>query len=93
MELTKKQLSWLRSQAHPLAPLLQLGKAGISEAFVEQLTDALERQELVKVRLGKLVEVDPQEIAARVDAQLIQKVGRMLVYFRRSTEPKLELPR
>ena len=93
MELTKQQLSWLRSQAHGLAPLLQIGKAGVTDAFVQQLEDALERQELVKVRVGKLVEVDGAAVAAQVDAQLVQKVGRMLVFFRRAEEPKLELPR
>lgn len=93
MELTKQQLSWLRSQAHGLAPLLQIGKAGVSDAFVEQLEEALERQELVKVRVGKLVEIDGPAVAERVRATLVQKVGRMLVFFRRAAEPKLELPR
>jgi RNA-binding protein len=93
MELTKKQLSWLRSQAHPLAPLLQLGKQGANEGFLKQLEEGLERQELVKIRVGKLVDVDMQALAAQVNAVLVQKVGRMAVFFRRAQEPKLELPR
>lgn len=90
--LTTKQVSFLRSRAHEMAPLLTLGKQGLSESFKRELDQALSRQELVKVRLAKLVEADPQALAAELRAALVQKVGRMVVYYRPAEQPILRLP-
>lgn len=90
--LTTKQIAWLRSRAHELAPLLSVGKQGVSETFKRELDQALTRQELVKVRLHKLVEVDPAALAAELRATLVQEIGRMAVFYRTAPEPILKLP-
>jgi len=90
--LTPAQLSFLRSRAHPLEPTVQLGKAGVSEGFLRVLEDALKRNELIKLRLGRRVEVDLKEVAAKVKSHLVHKVGRIVVLYRPFAEPQIVLP-
>ncbi len=92
-ELTAKQRAHLKSQAQPLEAKLQIGKNGLSDNFVKELDVALERDELVKVRIGKFVEESlAAEAAAKTKAALVGTVGRTALYYRRSKEPKLKLP-
>ncbi len=72
---------------------MQLGKAGVSEGFLRVLEDALKRNELIKLRLGRRVEVDLKEqVAAKVKCHLVHKVGRIAVLYRPFAEPKIVLP-
>ncbi len=96
--LTPKQLSHLRSLAHPLDPFVRIGKHGLTESAERVIRDALATRELVKV---KVLEASPQtaaEIAAalaeRVEgAHLVQVVGRSLVLYRPSSAaPTIVLP-
>lgn len=90
--LTKAQISFLRSKAHALAPLLSLGKQGLTPGFVATLQRELAKHELIKLRTGKHVEVTAAEVAAAVQATVVQQVGRMIVLYRAAAEPSLELP-
>lgn len=92
LALTPAQLSFLRSRAHPLEPNVQLGKAGVTEGFLRVLDEALKKDELIKVRLGRRVEVDLQEVAAKVKSALVHKVGRIVVLYRPFAEPQIVLP-
>ncbi|MEZ6186011.1 MAG: YhbY family RNA-binding protein [Planctomycetota bacterium] len=91
--LTKAQLSFLRSKAHGLGPLLSLGKQGLTPGFVETAKRELAKHELLKIKVGKHVDVDARALAEAAGAQLVQTVGRMIVVYRPAEEPILELPR
>ncbi len=80
--LTTKEISALRSRAHPLEPKLSLGKQGASEGFRRQLDQLLTAEELVKLRLGRHVDVDLRDLAAALGAVLVHKVGRTAVLYR-----------
>ncbi len=45
--LTGKQIRHLRSLGHALKPLIQVGKGGISEQFVNQVRKTIEDHELI----------------------------------------------
>ena len=51
VSLTGAQRRALRARGHHLEPVVQLGKSGLSDAVVKATRDALDRHELVKVRL------------------------------------------
>ncbi|MEO2756036.1 YhbY family RNA-binding protein, partial [Enterococcus faecium] len=51
MSLRGKQKRFLRSQAHHLQPIFQIGKGGINSAMIVQIEEALEKRELIKVSL------------------------------------------
>ena len=46
--ITSKQRAYLRSLTNKIEPIVYIGKAGITENLVEQVSDALEAREIVK---------------------------------------------
>ena len=98
MSLTAKQRQYLKGLAHDLEPVVQVGSKGITDGLVDQIRDQLVAHELIKVRFNTESASGPsesaEELATRTKSQLVQKLGRMLVFYRRHDEkPKIELPK
>ena len=78
----------LRRHAHPLHPLVTVGNAGLTEGVVNELDRALEDHELVKVsaRIGDREGRNSalEELARCTNAELVQRVGHVGVFYRRS---------
>lgn len=96
--LTGKQKSHLRSLAHALKPVVQIGRHGLTAGVLSALDAALEQHELVKVKVTGEAEIEPSdvapEIAKQTRSQVAQLIGHTLVlYRRREREPKIVLPR
>jgi RNA-binding protein len=93
IELSPKQRAFLKSKAHDMEPKLQIGKNGLTDAFLKELEAALARDELVKVRVGKHVDEGlAGEAAGKVKAAFVAQVGRTAVFYRAAKEPTIELP-
>ncbi|MGK3962977.1 ribosome assembly RNA-binding protein YhbY [Sorangium sp. So ce118] len=97
MDLTGKQRRHLRALGHHLDPVVQLGKAGLTDGVVAAVEAAVERHELVKVRLGTECPDDLGDVAdalsKRLRAEVAQTLGRtILLYRRHPKEPKIKLP-
>ncbi|WP_019636719.1 ribosome assembly RNA-binding protein YhbY [Paenibacillus fonticola] len=95
--LTGKQKRYLRSLAHHLQPIFQVGKGGTNDQVIRHITEALERRELIKVSILNNNLDDPQEIASELaegaGAELVQLIGRTIVLYKESREYKqIELP-
>lgn len=96
--LTSKQRAYLRSLAHHLKPILQIGRDGVSDAVVDNVREAFNTHELLKVKLlrGSPVSVDDAADALRdrIDGvAVVQVIGRTAVLYRRHPEePEIELP-
>jgi RNA-binding protein len=90
--LTGKQKRYLRSQAHHLSPIFQVGKGGVNENMVKQIGEALEVRELIKVSVLQNCEYDrhevAEEIAAGAQAELVQVIGNTIVLYKESKENK-----
>ena len=96
--LTGKQKSYLRALAHKLKPVVQLGRQGLTEAVLAALDVALERHELIKLKISGDAEVEASELGPEVEkatkGQVAQIIGHTLVvYRRREKDPKIVLPR
>lgn len=95
--LTGKQKRFLRSEAHHLQPLFQIGKSGLTEAVIQQVLEALEARELLKVSVLQNCAEDKDEIAQRFverGIELVQIIGNTIVLYKESSEKKkIELPR
>jgi RNA-binding protein len=75
----------LKARAQLLDPILKLGHAGLTDAFVESLGKALDHHGLVKIRFTDFKEEKKTlalEIATRAGAELIARVGNVAVYYR-----------
>ncbi|MEB1808147.1 MAG: ribosome assembly RNA-binding protein YhbY [Bacillaceae bacterium] len=95
--LTGKQKRFLRSKAHHLTPIFQVGKGGVNENMIKQINDALEARELLKVSILQNCEDDKDEVANDLTkgarAELVQVIGNTIVLYKESRENKqLELP-
>lgn len=95
--LTGKQKRFLRSQAHHLNPIFQVGKGGVNENMLVQLNDALEARELIKVSVLQNCDWDKNEVAQAIvegiQAELVQMIGNTVVLYKESEEnKKLILP-
>lgn len=88
--LTGKQKRYLRKQAHHLQPIFQVGKFGVNEQMVNQINDALEKRELIKVTVLQNCLTDKQTIAAKLsdktNATIVQIIGRQIVLYKQSEE-------
>ena len=61
--LTGKQKRFLRSKAHHLDPIFQVGKGGVNENMIKQVADALEARELFKISVLQNCEEDKNVVA------------------------------
>ncbi|MFG6121300.1 MULTISPECIES: ribosome assembly RNA-binding protein YhbY [Thalassobacillus] len=90
--LTGKQKRYLRSQAHHLNPIFQVGKTGVNENMIAQIDDALEKRELIKVSvLQNCMEdknVVAEELVEGTGAELVQIIGNTIVLYKESEENK-----
>lgn len=95
--LTTKQKSFLKSEAHHLAPIFQVGKGGVSDAMLVQIKEALEKRELVKISILQNNEDGKDEVAIALakgtKSQLVQLIGHTVVLYKQSVHNKrIELP-
>ncbi len=95
--LTGKQKRHLRSMGNEMDPILQVGKAGITEMVVTQTNETLEARELIKCRVLQNSSEEPKTVAAelaeQVKADLVQVIGRNFLLFRPSkNKPVIVLP-
>ena len=95
--LTGKQKGFLRSEAHHLQPLFQIGKNGCTESVIVQIEEALEAKELIKVSILQNCGEDKKEIAEkfaqREGLNVVQTIGNIIVLYKESVEKKrIELP-
>jgi RNA-binding protein len=97
--LTPKQRAHLRSAAHHLKPIFQIGKEGVSDSAIRAVEDAFNTRELLKVKIQEASPVPAREagsiIAGRVEgAEHVQTIGRTIVLYREHPEkPEIRLPK
>ena len=96
--ITGKQRAYLRGLAQNIDPIFQVGKKGIEDAFIKQVDEALEKRELIKIKVLENSGMETREasdiICDRVGAEGIQAIGSKMVIYRKSKKnPKIELPR
>jgi RNA-binding protein len=94
--LTGKQKRYLRSLAVQISPSLQVGKLGISDNVVLQLEEALTARELTKVRVISSSPVNVNDAASilseRTESDIVQVIGRSIVFYRQGEKPEITLP-
>jgi RNA-binding protein len=94
MALTAKQRQFLRGLAHPLSPVVKVGKGGVSDAVVGETKKSLQAHELIKVRIeGDEREQLAEKLATATDAHVAGMIGKTAILYRaRDEKPKIKLP-
>ena len=90
--LTGKQKSYLKGLAHTIQPIIQVGKNGVNDPLIKTVYDALEARELIKVSILQNCFEEPKAIAAEIasviDAEIIQVIGKTIVFYKESSKKK-----
>lgn len=92
--LTGAQRQRLRGRAHGLEPVVQVGQAGVTEAVLHAVDEALAAHELIKVRLHR-----PEDkrgtaaaLAERAGGALCGLIGHTVILYRpHPTRPRITL--
>jgi RNA-binding protein len=98
--ITSKQRAYLRGLANTMKPVFQIGKDGINDNLIHQLSDALNARELIKVNILETACLDTKEtcneLAGRLGAEPVQSIGSKFVLYRKAQKEqnrKIELPK
>jgi len=90
MSLTSKQVRNLRAETHrlKLKPVVMIGQQGLSENVINELESSLDHHELMKIRIPGLDKSAKksliEEVCSKLEADLIQNIGHIVVLFRRN---------
>lgn len=88
MALTSKQRAFLKSQAHSLKPIIQIGKHGLNDQIKTSVRQALDARELIKVTLLQNTDEDIHEVAEILEDEIgvdtVLKIGRILILYKES---------
>lgn len=95
--LTGKQKRFLRSEANQLKPIFQVGKSGVNENMINQIEEALEKRELLKVSILQNCLEDKNTVADQLSdamhAEIVQVIGNNIVLYKESEQNKhIQLP-
>ncbi|WP_132252063.1 ribosome assembly RNA-binding protein YhbY [Natranaerovirga pectinivora] len=94
--MTSKQRAQLKSLAHNIEPIFQIGKSGITPDLTKAIAEALEARELIKISVLKNCYEEPKEMAIvlseRTKSIVVQVIGRKIILYKKSKDkPKIEL--
>ncbi|MBN6710694.1 ribosome assembly RNA-binding protein YhbY [Haemophilus haemoglobinophilus] len=97
MTLSTKQKQFLKGLAHHLSPVVMLGANGLTEGVLAEIDNALNHHELIKVKISGAERETKQliidAIVRETQANAVQTIGHIIVLYRPSDEPKIQLPR
>ena len=89
--LNSRQRANLRSIAAAQDTIFQIGKNGIGEETVRQISNALEARELIKIRVLENAPVLPREAAQALSeltgAEVVTVIGTRFVLYRPASDP------
>ncbi len=90
--ITGKQRSYLKGLANSLDPIFQVGKNGITENFIKQVDEALEKREIIKIKVLNNSMLNAKEVASmlaeKTNAEFVQSIGNKFVLYRESKKNK-----
>lgn len=96
-QLNNKQIRHLRSLAHDLKPIVIIGDKGLTQAVTEEIKNALDHHELIKVKVRAEERDERQQmisqLTSRTGSTFIQQVGHIVTLFKRNKEAKIALPK
>ncbi|MGC6247443.1 ribosome assembly RNA-binding protein YhbY [Bisgaard Taxon 45] len=95
--LSTKQKQFLKGIAHHLNPVVMIGNNGLTEGVLAEIDNALTHHELIKVKIAgadrEVKQLIIDAIIRETQASAVQTIGHILVLYRPSQEPQIQLPR
>ncbi|HFH6965744.1 TPA: ribosome assembly RNA-binding protein YhbY [Streptococcus agalactiae] len=86
--LTSKQRAFLKSEAHSMKAIIQIGKNGLNDQIKTSVRNALDARELIKVTLLQNTDEDIHDVAEVLEDEIgcdtVLKIGRILILYKES---------
>ena len=90
--LNSRQRAQLRGMANSYQSIFQIGKGGIGEQLIRQVSEALEARELIKLTVLETSPVKAREcadtIANATESDVVQVIGSKFILYKQSKENK-----
>ncbi len=90
--ITPKERANLRGEAQKLDAIIQIGKDGITPEVVNTVDQALFARELIKLSVLENSPMETREVAnmlaERCSADIVQVIGRKVVFYKKNTTKK-----
>jgi RNA-binding protein len=90
-ELSGRQRRELKSLAHHLNPVVQIGQKGLSESVIKAFEKTIDDHELIKVRFVDFKEDKKQlslDLSRETGAALVDIIGNVSIFYREKSEDK-----
>lgn len=91
-KLASSEVKQLKKQAHHLKPIFQIGKNGVTDNFIDQINDVLEKRELIKISILQNCLEDKDEIANDISEQtnshIVTIIGNTIILYKESVSNK-----
>lgn len=96
--LTSKQRAYLNGLANKIEAIFQIGKGGVSDTLIGEISLALEAREIVKIKVLNNSPSDvrdcAQDIAQKTNSEVVSVIGNRFILYRRSEKgAKINLPK
>lgn len=92
--LTVKERSYLKAVAADETAAFQIGKNGVTDEFLNSVSDALDAHEIVKISVLKNADLSAKQLIAQVAdalaAEPVIAIGHKIVVYRKSARDKVK---
>jgi RNA-binding protein len=91
MDLTNAQIAKLKGMAQRMDATLKVGRAGLSESFLQSVRETLAHRELIKVKFDEFKDQKKTlapELAQKTDSRLVTLIGNVAVLYRQNPDPE-----
>lgn len=90
--MTSKQRAYLKGLAMNIDPILQIGKASLTDEIIYAIMEVLEARELVKISILKNCLDDPKIIADTIAkytrSEVVQVIGKKIILYKQADIPE-----
>lgn len=91
--ITGKQRAYLKQLAHDEKPIINIGKNSISDELINAIDEAIEKRELIKIKIlnNNLDDANYiiETILEKLNAEFVSHIGNIFTIYRQSKEKKI----
>ncbi|MFA6409763.1 MAG: ribosome assembly RNA-binding protein YhbY [Gammaproteobacteria bacterium] len=88
LKITSQEKRELKAEAHSLKPVVIVGSNGLTPAVLQEINNALDVHELIKIRIGEEDRLVRAEVATKIckdtHSALIQTIGSIAIIYRKN---------
>lgn len=93
--LTGKQRAYLKQISHNEKPIINIGKNSVTDELLNAIDEALEKREILKIKILNNNLDDADEIVdtviEKLNAEFVSHIGNIFTIYRQSKEKKIIL--